>query len=529
MKQFYLHAIVVIALISCEKDTSRKISDDMIGQFYIRITTPEKYRDYSYHNEGMSGVFENPETETEFNGTIVLNLDRGEDPVKPEELIVEWTSSIDNILYSGRPNSKLESGFRKKLSKGVHTIYFKVTINSNHKIYQLDSVIITNVMSLNSSGTDKSIRLNWQKYEGTDFISYLVYKYNTKPIATIEDIETTTFEDFEISLADSTSYQIVVDRKNTTNTIFGSNMKKDIAGNYIKIENYIYKMIPDPKRNRVYGIINPGKYSYAKSYGMVIIGTENDVLTVQKHLLETYCFWDLDISSDGNSLFLCGNEIIQLDLNTDSIVKEIKLSYSGHKIEAGKNNRLYYHVTPPSSGDTPLVILNSNTGSTISINQHNDFEFRHGDIEYNALNNMIYHGQSNINAGYLIRYDVSEDYTVPKDPQGYNFDYPDNFLLISNDGKNIYWQDQQFDQNLNPIRSLDHQIIGCSANNQFIADYNNLYSLSDYKKVMTLPNLRYGDTFGLCFTNNDNSILFYGSNEPLYEKYETYLYLVNLN
>lgn len=511
---------------SCSKDDDlRMISDDMVYYIWISVETPEQT--VSSHDRDKPGVFLDYEAseKTKFMAKIEVDMVEGE--IYSKELMVEWTSSIDGSLYKGTPNKDLQSGFEKKLSKGLHEITCEVWFRTNSEIRRRTTYHLSNVIGLQTEVTDRSVKLHWTKYTDPDFKSYLLYRDNN--VIEIKDQEINSYEDFEMRLIDSLSYQIVVQRNTESDILYASNFQKEQVGKYLKTDHFISKVVGDPLRDYVYALVSPEKYSYASAYGLLIFDTSNNEIKEYKHLLAHYRFSDLDFSPDGKYLFLCSRDkVVQLNLSTHEVVKEISLKESAHRIEIGNNNRLYYHLTPPTSGSTPLAIINYETGQEYSVNQPANNNFRHGDIEYNSKTETLYHVQSNISYGYMIKYDVSTDVALPLEPKK-ACSWPQDLLIMSPNEERLFYAWGEFDLDLKSVETFDGTVLSCSWNSQMIATRKSVFDLNDYSVVQKCPDMPYGDKKGLCFVNQDRAIVLYTAHQPLYKQYETHIAIVGID
>lgn len=174
------------------------------------IKSPIQSRDYSFYSQGKTGIFENPKNTKQFSGFVSIKYtDNNSATYKNTDIEVNWKSNIDGILFRGSPNVDFESNISKKLSVGVHTIYFEAFLKDK-KIISKDSIILSNTIQLIAKNTSRSVKLNWTKYQGNDFISYQIFSEKIEPIAEINDINTLNFErkNFK-SFIDKKNYLIV--------------------------------------------------------------------------------------------------------------------------------------------------------------------------------------------------------------------------------------------------------------------------------------------------------------------------------
>jgi hypothetical protein len=505
-----LFLILSITIYSCSND---KNSNDEVEKPQINLTTsiisPLKNRDYSFHNNGVNGVFEDPTTQKKLKGKIVLSNDSN---TSNTNLIVKWKSDIDGQLFEGTPNSNFESEININLSKGFHKILFEVYTNNNVLIKK-DSITISNVIKLEATNdTGKSVKLNWTKYEGNNFLSYLIYGENLQPLMEIHDINTLNYEYVETkSLIEKRNYQIVVKTNNSINQVLGSNIISKISGNFIEFPYYVPKIIKDNARSKIYAIVAP-KYSTdtADKYGILILNSAS--LAIESHILVNNRYTDLDISPDGQYLFLTQRteeKLTKIDLNT-MVVTSFTTSTNNwgfHKIEVGNNNVLFCHRSPPTSGSTGIHMINGLTGNEINISYYG---YSHGDIEYNSQNGKLYHSESNTSSGtissntYLNQYlNIENKYPVfPNDVT-----YPEPFLIISDDNNSIFWENYQLSNNLQVTRQFNTKIIACSPNNLYISNLDKIYDYNNLSVVFNYPPFPINDSNKSILFIDDNTII----------------------
>lgn len=505
MKKLLL-AIFFITLYSCSNDESNNIENPQIT-LSTSILNPLKNRDYSYHNNGINGVFEDPSTQKNLKGKIVLS---NNSTLSNNDLIVKWKSNIDGQLYEGNPNTNLESEISVNLSKGLHKILFEVY--SNNILIEKDSVYISNVIKLEGiAETGRSVKLEWSKYEGNDFVSYLIYGENFQPITEINDINTLEFEYFEtISMVEKRNYQIVVKTSNSTNNLVnGSNIISLKSGVYIETPYYITKIVNDENNGKIYGIISPRNSS--GTAGLLVFDNEN--LNLITHVLQTKTFSDLDISPDGQFLFLTQKyveELTKINLNSMSIetFSTSTNNWGFHKIEVGNNNLLYCHRTPPTSGSTAIHILNSQNGNELAVSYYG---YLHGDLEFNPVNGSLYHSESNISDGRITKNSfingslIIESNYPANNVFGVSYPYP--HLFLSNDKNSLFWENFQFDVNLNVIRQFNTKMISCSPNNLYLSDLEKVYDYTNLNILFSYPPFPVNDNIrSLLFINNNTII-----------------------
>lgn len=526
-RQIYLLLILVLT-ISCSSDNETPLdnnNDDEtvdpvlnITNFTATINSPLQTRDYSYHNQGYDGIFENPDSIKVFNGNINISYGNNSVQLNNTDIQLVWRSSIDGILFQGNPNDDLKSEIEKTLTKGIHTIFLEASL-PNQNFTVKDSIILSNSIKLDAVNTGKSVRLNWTKYEGNDFISYKVYTEDFSQITEINDINILEYDVTSFSsLVEDKEYQIIVETNGNYNHVIGSNIKSMHPGVFIDFPYYISKIIKDTSKERLYALVGNKNYE-SDVYGLLIIDINNQTFKINSHILQDDIFADLDMSPDGQYLFLCQervDKITKLNLNTFEATT-FTTSTNGwgiHKIEVGNDNVLYCHRDPPTSGSTSFWIYNGNNGDLINGPTSG---LSHGDIELNNTTNTLYAGESNTSNGRMYKFNVDGssinlESNYPIWPNGASHPYP--FILLSDDYQSIFWENYQLDLDLNVIRTFNTDIKACSPNNNYIADYEKIYNYSDLSVAYEFNGLPEGNSmFNSIIFSDDKTLIYSQANQ----------------
>ncbi|MGG8498002.1 hypothetical protein ACQY1Q_16455 [Tenacibaculum sp. TC6] len=541
MKKHVLLLLFVFLLFNCSTNDdysppSEPDTNIIIESFKAKITSPSQFRDYSFYNQGCEGIFENPDRSTLFQGNVDIGYVNGSAHLKNSDIVVTWVSSVDGIFYQGNPNDSMETEIEKKLSKGVHTIYLNVSIPSKN-IHIKDSITLSNAIQLTAKNTSKSVKLTWTKYEGSDFKSYIIYTEDFKPIVEINDINTLeyNFENFT-SLVEKKQYQVIVRTKGVYEHIIGSNIEKMYPGIFIDFPYYIRKIISDPIRNRLYGLVGNKNY-ISDNYGLVIIDIDSQNFKVNSHILKDTFYTDFDISPDNENLFLSqtdNEEIVKLNLTTltpTSFTTNTD-SWGIHKIEAGVNNTLYCYGNSPTFDSSKFWIYDGNTGNLI--NGPITSFLTHDDIEYNHKNQALYTGKSSVNNGRVYKFNTDNTFV---DVSSYpiwltTISSPEPFILLAQNNQSLFWENYQLDLDLNIIRTFTSNIKACSPNNILLSDYEKVYTYNDLSIKYTFPQFPTGTSVAntIVFSDDDNLIFCRADQSnvknhgELYYKGQTYIF-----
>ena len=512
MRKIFFPFFLFLFLFSCKSEVSDLIEDGFLPEIDmdVSIISPVRDRDYSFHNGGESGVFENPAIPKKLKAKIDIQNMKD----TSTDFMVRWVSSLDGKLYEGKPDENLESEIDTKLSTGIHKVYFEVY--SGKFLLEKDSIIITNEIGLKASNeTGRSMRLLWTKYQGSDFLSYLLYTDTNEPVVEIFDIDKLSYEHLEQkSLIDTCGYQVVVKTKNDLGVVHGSNIVSERSGIFLELDCYISKIIKDPGRSKIYAIASPYNDYHPGRYGLLILDPVK--LNVEAHILKDQKFSDLDISLDGKTLYLTRkwiNTITKVDLNTLS-VSELKTNVVGnwgfHKIEAGHDNILYCHRTPPTSGGSPLYMIDAESGDQLSW-----FEktyVRHGDLEYNEKNRSLYKDETNTTSGRIhgLKYEYGKMNELGCYP-GYDviwgIDGPSPYMFLSDDSEFVFWEKFQLNKDLDLIRKFENKMIACSPSNTYLSDMKRVYNYIDLAVKFEYPPFPPNDEVRTILFIDNNTII----------------------
>lgn len=530
-RQIYLLLILVLT-ISCSSDNETPLDNNEtpldnnnedetvvdpvlnITNFKATINSPLQTRDYSYHNQGYYGIFENPDSIKIFNGNINIRYGNNSVQLNSTDIQLVWRSSIDGILFQGSPNDNLGSKIEKTLTKGIHTIFLEASL-PNQNLTVKDSIILSNSIKLNAVNTGKSVRLNWTKYEGNDFLSYKVYTEDFSQITEINDINILEYDVTSFSsLVEDKEYQIIVETSGNYNHVIGSNIKSMHPGIFIDFPYYISKITKDPSRERLYALVG-NKNEDSDVYGLLVIDINNQMFKINSHILKDDIFADLDISPNGEYLFLCQeriDKITKLNLNTlEATTFATNTNGWGiHKIEVGNDNILYCHRDPPTSGTTGFWLYNGSNGNLLA----NQTGFTsHGDIEFNTFNNKLYGAQSN--GDHTIYRFSNSNNTLNLDNINQPYSYRASpFVFLAPDNQKIFWENFELDLELNVIRTFNTDIKACSPNNDYIADFDKIYKYSDLSVMCEFNGLPQGnDMFNSIIFSDDNTLIYSQANQ----------------
>lgn len=498
MARFYNFLILFTLLFSSCKQNEEEMASN-INALSVKIISPINQENFSLNSQ------------IEFKGQISST-----DLIDLSNLKAVWISDVQGVLHEGKIDKTGETKFlASNFKKNIHFIRLNIYNEIDEVIY--DEIVIYNSIWLYPITENKNTsKISWSKSEDPYFDSYNIYrslyknKINNREeelIYSTNNINDTTYTDKKAYLASNYYYKIFLKRNTTSPIYVGSNIDSITLGNFKKLDYPIYKIIKDSNRNYAYGIVNLDNIysSNSTGYGLAIINTENKKID---RILTSFRFTDLDIDASGNYLYLCSrsNVIHKVNLNTKKFESSFSITKPAHKIEIGKNNKLYYHITPPTSGSTEFRIYDLTNNTDILYNTTIPAaysSFSHGDFELDN-NQNIYHGESNSSNSLLSKITTTNN-IFSIDKQWSSGRHQIDKIILNN--KKIYWNYHVFDNNLNKIGLFQDK--GDNINIQTVSFDGNialgsarLFNTNDFSITKQIPVIYDNATF-----TKDNQIL----------------------
>ena len=147
---------------------------------------------------------------------FLVNVSDGQDT--PEEIALQWTSSIDGVFSStGANENGLAQLLVDNLSEGTHEITVEGTDsdgNLGSASISIDIKRLPNAVTLDSILADlNGFTLNWSPSEEDSFVSYRIYRSEGQGfeiINIIDDVNSTSYVDNSILFGVNYFYQIGV-------------------------------------------------------------------------------------------------------------------------------------------------------------------------------------------------------------------------------------------------------------------------------------------------------------------------------
>jgi hypothetical protein len=513
MKYTALIILFLMLCFSCQEDSTIEITE--LEDLGVMIVDPLNYESTT------------PNSPINFRGIVT-----GGDNSNFTNLRVNWLSDIDGLLYESNLTEAGETTFyTSELSKNIHHITLNV-INEVDSIIS-DSIEIYNALKLFPiETTDNSSTIKWCALEDSSFESFQLYRSRYKngilqdePIYTTTSIQDTTYVDTTAILGEKHFYKVFMNRAPDLPERIGSNFDSIVPGKFLRTNYPILKLISDPQRNYAYGIINTSSiYSDNETgYGLIFINL--DEFEIESRILQDVRFSDLEIDPTGNNLYACSRSstIHRINLNTRSLESTFSLARSAHKIEIGNNGKLYYHVTPPSSGSTEFRIYDLETNSNVPYSTgivDAYANFRHGDFQLGD-DNIIYHGGSNSSGSTLSKIGtVNETFSLIDYWNSGN--YQSEGIVLNNN--KLYWNHFLLDLNLNILGTFqsngsDIDVQDVSTNGFYALGWRNIFNTGSQSIHKELP--VYYDS-GI-FIDND-VLLIHKTENPLSQQYSAKIF-----
>ena len=524
---FLVLVLVISPIISCDNETEvtgTEEEEEIIVSFNDAIVSID-----SPNNKDII----TPGTMISFTGSV-----SGIDSMNEDSFTAIWSSNIDGVLHEESiDNSKIPPFSTSELSHTTHQI--RLTVSNGVGEEKFDEITIYNSIRMYEIVNESNrATISWSKANAEDFLSYQVFRSryenvstsgNAELIYTTQNLQDTVFVDITATLGERHYYKVLFESKKLAPDMIASNVKSVVNGVSVQTDLPIYKMVSDPNRDYVYALVNTNSIyeSNASGYGLLFINTATR--EVEGRILPSTRFTDLSIDPTGNSLYLCSrsNQIHQINLDTQEPERIFNMAFPAHKIEVGNNQRLYYHITPPTSGATQFRIYDLENGTDIpyqSTMAAAYSSFRHGDFELGE-NNTIYHGESNSSNSNLSEINTTNDVFSLEKQWGSNDYMLPNIIL--RDGT-LFWNHLILDTNFNQIGSFtlnnqERNIQAVSPNGKKALTSGTLFNTSDQSSIKSIPAYFETSTF-----INDDEIIFAKSVNVIGNIFESTIFFYDL-
>jgi hypothetical protein len=438
------------------------------------------------------------------------------------KLTVTWRSNIDGIIkeVKGVRDLKLSD---TTLSVDEHIITAEIK-NELDSVKKISFTIQKGVGLLKPEKTDNAVILRWKKYEKTNFKAYKIVRYRKNwPADTIHVVNqaTTTFTDDNVWPGEEYKYTIVLSKTNGT---LKGNERSLMAGTFIELDYPIRNLIRDSFRDRVYALVAAESRAYPTTVGNGIIVVNTKDLKIEARLLKHISGSDITISLDGKYLYVADETttIQKIDLETLTPAGTIQTdphAFGAYHIEAGSNNRLYYHATPPTSGSTQFRIIDLLNNKELPYKDKMkvpDQRFYMGDFDIDPVTNTIYHGDG-LSGATLSKITSNSD--IFELPVSQNVPQLNPRVFYNAIKQRLFAGERVFDTDLNVIGEFydggsEALITAVSPSGNLALSFGDLYDANTFKKIKSLTRLPGNGVF-----LNDKQLICYYTESPLYKVY----------
>ncbi|MFZ4547444.1 MAG: hypothetical protein ACOYN4_08415, partial [Bacteroidales bacterium] len=137
---------------------------------------------------------------------ITFSADIADDKTPLQNIIIKWESDRDGVINSSSPNSTGNISFVKNdLSIGTHTITLTAKDSEGYtstKSFVVSTDAPQKITLIEAVKDQGKVNLKWEKYSGTDFLKYEIYRsdencssQSNSLIGTLANQQTTSFTD----------------------------------------------------------------------------------------------------------------------------------------------------------------------------------------------------------------------------------------------------------------------------------------------------------------------------------------------
>ena len=493
---------------------------DFSGSVIVRDIESETYQILAYHpdfgtgtgaaivKQGeitaveidlISGVFENPivnfvspenGSELDLDTPIEFSVIVSDNNDSPQDISLEWSSNLDGLLSTQSAGTNGVSSITiNDLSEGDHIIQVRATDSDGFiggAIVAINIADIPNSVFLNPlQGLSTGIQLNWTTSDESSFSKYKIYRSlnntsNFDQIGTIDNINTTTYFDNDVTIGESYYYQIGVNLSNGEERLSNTQFIP-FEGVSIYVGTQVEKMIVDPTRPFLYALDRVNN-------SLLFIDTDQGILT--KTIFVGSNPTDLDMSIDEEKLYIANfgsTQINVIDLNT----QEIDFSFfvdpnvgtwdgNPYRIAALSNNRLAF-----TSEDqwNSVKIVDATTGNNLA----SGASIYRPELYTNPAGDVLFAAESGSSGSQVIRYNVTSNSLSEVDESGSGSAQRGSFITAN--GEFIFFRKQKIlASNLqSSLGTFSDNIYAANKDGSIALGEEQYYSGSNYSILGNLP------------------------------------------
>ena len=449
----------------------------------------------------IAGVFENPivnfvspengseldvDTPIEFSVIVSDNND------SPQDISLEWSSNLDGLLSTQSAGTNGVSSITvNDLSEGDHIIQVRATDSDGFiggAIVAINISDIPNSVFLNPlQGLSTGIQLDWTTSDESSFSNYKIYRSlntasNFVQIETINNVNTTTYFDTDVSIGENYYYQIGVNLANGEERLSNTQFIP-FEGVSIYVGTQVEKMIVDPTRPFLYAIDRVNN-------SLLFIDTDLGVLT--KTIFVGSSPTDLDMSIDEEKLYIANFGSTQINV-IDLTTQEIDYSFfvdpnvgtwdgNPYRIAALTDNRLAFTSEDQHNN---IKVVNATNGNNLSVNSNSIYQ---ANLFTNPEGNVLYVAESGTTGSQVLRYNTSGNTLDKVDESSSGSAWNRNGFITAN-GEYIFFRKQKIlSSNLqSSLGTFSEEVFAANKDGSIVLGEEQYYSGSNFSILGNLP------------------------------------------
>lgn len=449
--------------------------------------------------ELIRGVFDAPMISfaQPFNGAtfdlgqaieFLVNVSDSQD--NPEEIALQWTSSLDGALSNTSANANGLAQLRiDNLSEGTHQIMVEGTDsdgNVGSASINIDIKRLPNAVTLDTIQADlNGFSLNWSISDEVSFVSYRIYRSEGQGfeiINIIDNIDSTSFVDNSIQFGVNYSYQIGVLIANGDESL--SNIESQVFfGENIQLNAQIEDLLVDPVRPYIYGLDRVNNS---------LLFINKDSREVEKTIFVGSAPTDMDIDMSGDTLYIANfgsTEIAVVDLTNQSVNRSLFVNTNAgtwdgnpYRLALMAGSRLVFTSEDQWNN---LKMVNTSTGILI---QTTGSIYQPGLIA-NEDGTILFVSESGSTGSQLIRFNLENNQLVQVDQSVSRTNFGDRDAVITKDGNYIFYGGNKLLANSlqSNLGTFSENIYAANSDGSIAIGSTNIFNGETFAIVRRLP------------------------------------------
>lgn len=493
---------------------------DFSGSVIVKDIEPQTYQILAYHPDFgtgtgaaivksgevtaleidlIPGVFENPivnfvspenGSELDVDTPIEFSVIVSDNDDSPPSINLEWSSNLDGLLSTQSAGSNgVASITVDNLSEGDHIIQVKAKDSDGFiggAIVNINISDIPNSVFLNPlQGLSTGIQLNWTTSDESSFSNYKIYRSlnntsNFDQIETIDNVNTTSYFDNDVSIGENYYYQVGVNLSNGEERLSNTQFIP-YEGVSIYVGTQVERMVVDPERPFLYALDRVNN-------SLLFIDTDQGILA--KTIFVGSSPTDLDLSIDGEKLYIANFGSTQINV-IDLTTQEIDFSFfvdpdvgtwdgNPYRIAALSGNRLAF-----TSEDqwNSVKIVDATTGNNLAVGS----SIYRPELYTNIDGTVLYAAESGSSGSQVLRYNVTSNSLSEVDESGSGSAQRGSFITAN--GEFIFFRKQKIlASNLqSSLGTFPDNIYAANKNGTIALGEEQYYSGSNYSILGNLP------------------------------------------